>query len=73
MGACRWIKDPDVPGGRFLVPGCWNRAIHGDHAECHCSRPTKPSLEERIITLERRLKDAETEIERMSRAVQTHK
>jgi len=20
----------------FLVPGCWNRAIHDDDADCHC-------------------------------------
>lgn len=33
---CRWIKDPDVPGGRFLVPGCYNRALNGDDADCHC-------------------------------------
>jgi hypothetical protein len=33
---CRWVRDKDVPGGRFLIPGCWNRAVYGDHAECHC-------------------------------------
>ena len=37
MGSrCRWVYDKDVPGGKFLVPGCWNRALHGDHAECQC-------------------------------------
>ncbi len=36
MTRCRWIRDPEVPGGRFLVPGCWNRVIHGDCADCHC-------------------------------------
>jgi hypothetical protein len=33
---CRWHKDTEVPGGRYLVPGCWNRAIYGDDAECQC-------------------------------------
>ena len=36
MSRCRWVYDKDVPGGKFLVPGCWNRTIHGDDAECHC-------------------------------------
>ena len=34
---CRWVKDPDVPGGRFLVPGCWHRAVYGDDADCQCT------------------------------------
>lgn len=34
---CRWIRAADVPGGRFLVPGCWNRAVYGDNADCHCA------------------------------------
>jgi hypothetical protein len=38
---CRWHKSDDVPAKRFLVPGCWNRAIHGDHADCHCPKPPK--------------------------------
>ena len=33
---CRWISDKDAPGGRFLVPGCWSRAIYGDEADCQC-------------------------------------
>jgi len=36
MSRCRWVYDKDVPNGKFLVPGCWNRAIYGDDAECHC-------------------------------------
>lgn len=35
-GPCHLIKDADVPGGKFLVPGCANRAIYGDDAECQC-------------------------------------
>lgn len=33
---CRWYRAPECPGGRYLVPGCWNRAVYGDEAECHC-------------------------------------
>jgi hypothetical protein len=40
-GTCRWYKSPEVPRGRYLVPGCWNRAIYGDDADCHCPRPPK--------------------------------
>ena len=36
MTRCRWVYDKDVPGGKFLVPGCWSRAIYGDDAECQC-------------------------------------
>ena len=45
---CHWVKDKDVPGGRFLVPGCWNRAINGDDAECHCKMPTRQEQFEEI-------------------------
>lgn len=43
---CRWVEDEGVPGGRFLVPGCWNRVVNGDFAECHCPRPPKPLPDE---------------------------
>lgn len=36
MSRCRWVHDKDVPDGKFLVPGCWNRTIYGDYAECQC-------------------------------------
>ncbi len=45
MSRCRWITDPDVPGGRFLHPGCWNRTIYGDQAECHCKGGTQSTAE----------------------------
>ena len=32
---CRWIADPSLPDGGFLVPGCWSRALDED-ADCHC-------------------------------------
>jgi hypothetical protein len=35
MGRCRWVYDKDVPGGKFLVPGCWNRALD-EYGDCHC-------------------------------------
>lgn len=36
MSRCRWVYDKDVPGGRYLVPGCMNRAVHDDDGDCHC-------------------------------------
>ncbi|UXO94017.1 hypothetical protein Pan4_30 [Pseudanabaena phage Pan4] len=36
MTRCRWVYDKEVPGGKFLVPGCWNRTIYGDDVECQC-------------------------------------
>lgn len=49
---CRWHKSDEVPGGRFLVPGCWNRAINGDHADCHCPKPPKRVPKKAIPLLE---------------------
>ena len=47
---CHWITDAEVPAGRYLVPGCWNRVVHGDDADCHCAnRPD--TLQEQIDTL----------------------
>lgn len=45
---CRWIEDKDVPGGRYLVPGCANRAIYGDDAECQCETITYTDDDEGI-------------------------
>lgn len=58
MARCKWIRDPEVPGGRFLVPGCWNRAVHGDHAECHCrGGEVKPGeeIEQKLDAIIKRL------------------
>jgi len=41
MSVCRWHKSDEVPGGKFLVPGCWNRVIYGDDADCFCPKPPK--------------------------------
>lgn len=41
LQVCRWHKADDVPGGRFLVPGCWSRVVGGDHADCQCPKPPK--------------------------------
>lgn len=59
---CYWLKTSEVPGGKVLIPGCWNRVIHGDDAICHC--PPKPrkqdatilqELSERVAKLEKLL------------------
>ncbi len=49
---CRWVYDKDVPGGKFLVPGCWNRAVHGDDADCQC--PDDPETVEYQLAALRR-------------------
>lgn len=50
--ACYWVCDEEV--GRFLVPGCWSRAVGGDGAPCHCeSRAERLSL--RVSELEQQL------------------
>jgi len=49
MTACRWVRDASVPGGRFLVPGCMNRAINGDYAECHCDVKTRTDVVDEIL------------------------
>ena len=53
MAACHWVKSSEVPGGRFLVPGCYNRAVYGDFAECHCTN--KPTVADKLDTIMKRL------------------
>lgn len=53
MGACRWVYDGEVPLGKFMVPGCWNRALNGvwppqvggDGNEDYCPHDTFKSVE----------------------------
>jgi len=55
---CRWHTEQGI---RFLVPGCLNRAVHGDDAVCHCPSAEKPAaedLEDRAEALEAISKDA---------------
>jgi hypothetical protein len=62
MTACRWINDPTLEGGGFLVPGCWNRALNGIDAECHCKTDAPPSLQDQVDSLR-------AEIERLKNGV----
>lgn len=58
---CRWVHDEEVPGGKFLVPGCWNRTIHGDDADCHC--PDDPeTVEDRIAAMQAKIADLQAAI-----------
>jgi hypothetical protein len=58
---CRWVYDKDVPGGKFLVPGCMNRAVHGDDADCHC--PDDPeTVEDRIAAMEAKIAELQTAV-----------
>lgn len=54
MSRCRWVHDEEVPGGKFLVPGCWNRAIHGDDADCQCETDAE-TVEDKIESLNRQI------------------
>lgn len=48
---CRWVDDPTLKEGGFLVPGCWNRALNGIDAECHCKTEEPPTLAEQVAEL----------------------
>lgn len=67
---CRWYKDPE--GGRYLVPGCWNRAVHGDNAACQCvergTHNKDQSIEERVSRIEQRLQAIEKRLAKNSKA-----
>ena len=61
MTRCRWIYDDEVPDGKFLVPGCMNRAVHGDDADCHC--PDDPeTVEDRIASLQAKIAELQTAV-----------
>lgn len=66
IARCKWVRDPEVPGGKFLVPGCWNRVISGDSAECHCvggTETTGERLERKLDGLLKRLDKLEARME----------
>lgn len=47
---CRWVNAPELPEGRFLVPGCWSRVVGGDGADCHCPKlPKRLPKEARVM------------------------
>lgn len=64
MSRCRWVQDDDVPGGKFLVPGCWNRAVGSDDAECQCADDPE-TVEDRIEALSRKVAMLTAEIEKL--------
>lgn len=49
MSVCKWHHEDGV---RFLVPGCWNRVIYGDSAECHCVESEEESLRKQVRDLQ---------------------
>lgn len=60
---CRWHYDKDVEGGKFLVPGCLNRAAYGDDAQCHCGvKQVNQTRDEKIEQLEARVRKLEAEL-----------
>ena len=64
MSRCRWVHDDDVPGGKFLVPGCWNRVVCGDDAECQCENDPE-TVEDRIEALSRQIAVMKAELAAM--------
>jgi len=65
MNRCRWVYDKDVPNGKFLVPGCWNRTIYGDHAECQC-REKSETIGEQLAALRKDVADLKQIIKGMT-------
>jgi hypothetical protein len=64
---CRWHKAPELPEGRVLVPGCWNRVIYGDGADCHCPKPPK-SLPQSATALLDQIADMDLSAEQIADA-----
>ncbi|EJU14142.1 hypothetical protein LH128_05268 [Sphingomonas sp. LH128] len=52
MSVCKWHYED---GMRFLVPGCWNRVIGGDSAECHCVDSAEDDLRKQVRELQDQL------------------
>lgn len=54
---CRWIRDADVPGGKYHVPQCIGAAVYGPGA-CTCNPQRKQKdLEDRVAKLEAQVRD----------------
>jgi hypothetical protein len=62
------VHDPEVPGGRFLVPGCYNRALNGDEADCHCDTETYEA--ERMEALENCVRALTKEVQMLRRQIE---
>lgn len=56
---CRWIRDGDVPGGKYHLPDCIGAAVYGPRG-CTCSKQReRRDLETKIKELERRIEKLE--------------
>jgi hypothetical protein len=54
---CYWVKDNEVPGGKYLVPGCWGSVV-GPH--CTCGRKgSRRELEDQVERLKERVRSLE--------------
>lgn len=56
---CHWYENPDHPGERFLIPGCYSRLDDPD--QCTCTHPWDelPRLRRQVAELEAQLRDAQ--------------
>lgn len=60
---CRFIRDPDVPGGRYHVPGCWTGVFNEIVCDCEkaprrrsrSARDERDDLAQRVSLLEEQL------------------
>lgn len=60
MARCHWVRDSDVPGGKFWLPECWG-GLYGPEG-CYCApepRVTRDQLAARIEKLEKRIEQLE--------------
>lgn len=49
---CRWIKDQQVPGGKYHLPECIGAAVYGPDG-CTCEpKLRRKELEDRVEKLE---------------------
>lgn len=51
---CRFIRDPDVPGGKYHVPGCWEGVQHEKTCDCGKRPSGRLTSQEQLDELEAR-------------------
>lgn len=55
---CHWVKDNEVPDGRYFVPGCWGGVMGWSKFSCICQvdeRDELVDLQKRVAKLEKQL------------------
>ena len=66
---CKWHYSDEVPGGRYLVPGCISRAVYGDHAICTCAgRRSTRDIEADLDVALVRIKELEKSLAQLNKS-----